>query len=216
MLFGPDTECEAKLCPGNHAWLKAAGLKELAAGLRQSDSSCLAEVGYHGLARQAALEALAASNDRDARMAGAYGLARAGDASGSQKLMDGLAKEFPTDTLLNSVWLPVARATNQIKANQAAQAVSTLEAAIPYELGGPPNGAIYWPMYVRGEAYLSLHDGAKAAAEYQKILDHGGIAPSMPLYTLARLGLGRAYAAQGDKVKAKAAYQDFFRGLERC
>jgi tetratricopeptide (TPR) repeat protein len=65
-------------------------------------------------------------------------------------------------------------------------------------------------MYVRGEAYLSLHDGAKAAAEYQKILDHGGIAPSMPLYTLARLGLGRAYAAQGDKVKAKQSYQDFF------
>jgi len=187
-----------------------SGLKELAAGLRQTDSSCLAEVGYTALARQAAVEALAASNDRDTRIAGTYGLARVGDASGSQKLMDGLAKEFPTDTLLNSVWLLVTRASNQIKANQAAQAVSTLEAAIPYELGGPPNGAVYWPMYVRGEAYLSLHDGAKAAAEYQKILDHGGIAPSMPLYTLARLGLGRAYAAQGDKVKAKAAYQDFF------
>jgi eukaryotic-like serine/threonine-protein kinase len=187
-----------------------SGLKELAAGLRQTDSSCLAEVGYTALARQTALEALAASNDRDTRIAGTYGLARVGDASGSQKLMDGLAKEFPADTLLNSVWLPVARASNQIKANQPAQAVSTLEAAIPYELGGPPNGAIYWPMYVRGEAYLGLHDGAKAVAEYQKILDHGGIAPSMPLYTLARLGLGRAYAAQGDKVKAKAAYQDFF------
>ena len=187
-----------------------SGLKELAAGLRQTDSSCLAEVGYTALARQAALEALAGSNDRDARVAGAYGLARVGDASGSQKLIDGLSKEFPTDTLVNSVWLPVARASNQIKANQAAQAVSNLEAAIPYELGGPPNGAVYWPMYVRGEAYLSLHDGAKAAAEYQKILDHGGIAPSMPLYTLARLGLGRAYAAQGDKVKAKQSYQDFF------
>jgi eukaryotic-like serine/threonine-protein kinase len=186
------------------------GLKELAAGLRQTDSSCLAEVGYTALARQSALEALAASNDRDTRIAGTYGLARIGDTAGSQKLMDELAKEFPTDTLLNSVWVPVARATNQIKANQAAQAVSTLEAAIPYELGGPPNGAVYWPMYVRGEAYLSLHDGGKAAAEYQKILDHGGIAPSMPLYALARLGLGRAYATQGDKVKAKAAYQDFF------
>jgi eukaryotic-like serine/threonine-protein kinase len=187
-----------------------SGLKELAAGLRQTDSSCLAEVGYKAPARQAASEALAGSNDRDTRVAGAYGLARVGDASGSQKLMDGLAKEFPTDTLVNSVWLPVARASNQIKANQAAQAVSTLEAAIPYELGGPPNGAVYWPMYVRGEAYLHLNDGAKAAAEYQKILDHGGIAPSRPLYTLARLGLGRAYATQGDKTKAKAAYQDFF------
>ena len=187
-----------------------SGLKELAAGLRQTDSSCLAEVGYTALARQTASEALAASNDRDTRVAAAYGLARVGDASGSQKLMDGLAKEFPTDTLLNSVWLPVSRASNQIRANQAAQAVSTLEVALPYELGGPPNGAIYWPMYVRGEAYLNLRDGAKAAAEYQKILDHGGIAPSMPLYTLARLGLARAYATQGDKAKARQAYQDFF------
>ena len=68
----------------------------------------------------------------------------------------------------------------------------------------------YWPMYVRGEAYLHLQDGAKAAAEYQKILDHRGIDPTSPLYTLARLGSGRAYALQGDKAKAKAAYQDFF------
>ena len=42
-------------------------------------------------------------------------------------------------------------------------------------------------MYVRGEAYLRLHNGAKAATEYQKILDHQGIATS-PLYSLARLG----------------------------
>ena len=129
--------------------------------------------------------------------------------------MDGLAKEFPTDTLVNSVWLPVARASNQIKANQAAQAVSTLEAAIPYELGGPPNGAVYWPMYVRGEAYLRLHDGAKAAAEYQKILDHRGIAPSMPLYTLARLGLGRAYATARGQGQGQSGLSGLLCGLER-
>ena len=65
-------------------------------------------------------------------------------------------------------------------------------------------------MYVRGEAYLRLRNGAKAATEYQKILDRRGVAPSSPLYSLARLGLGRAYALQGDSAKAKAAYQDFF------
>jgi len=57
---------------------------------------------------------------------------------------------------------------------------------------------------------LRLHNGARAATEYQKILDHRGIAPTNPLYSLARLGLGRAYALQEDKAKAKAAYQDFF------
>jgi len=52
--------------------------------------------------------------------------------------------------------------------------------------------------------------GDKAAAEYQKILDHRGIDPMSPLYSLARLGLGRAYAVEGDVAKAKTAYQDFF------
>ena len=59
------------------------------------------------------------------------------------------------------------------------------------------------------EAYLQAGDGTKAAAEYQKILDHRGIGPTDPLYGLARLGLGRAYALQGETAKARTAYQDF-------
>ena len=187
-----------------------AGLKELSAGIRLLDSACLAEVGNPALARQVALQALASSDDRDTRVAAADALARAGDTSRSQKLIEELAREFPTDTLQNSVWLPVAKASNQIRADQPGQAVDTLEAAAPYEFGAPPSGAVYWPMYVRGEAYLHLRNGEKAATEYQKILDHPGIAPNSPLYPLARLGLGRALALQGDKAKAKEAYQDFF------
>ncbi len=118
-----------------------------------------------------------------------------GDASRSQKLIEELAREFPTDTF---------------HANQAAQAVSSLEAATPYELGSPPGGASYWPMFVRGAACLHLGDGTKAVVEYQKILDRHGIDPTSPLYPLAWLGSGRAYALQGDRTKAKAAYQDFF------
>ena len=108
---------------------QTAGLKELSAGISLFDAACQAEIGNPSLARQVALQALASSNDRDARMNAADILARAGDTTGSQKLIDELAKEFPTDTMLNSVWLPVARATNQIKADQAAHAVTTLEAA---------------------------------------------------------------------------------------
>jgi len=187
-----------------------SGLKELSARIRLLDASCLAETGNPTLARQVATQALASSDDRDTRTEAAYILARAGDASRSQKLIQQLTKEFPTDTLQNSVWLPVARATNLITANQPGQAVDALEATAPYEFGSPPNGAVYWPMHVRGEAYLRLRNGAKAATEYQKILDHHGIAPNSPLYTLALLGLGRAYALQADSAKAKQAYQDFF------
>ena len=65
------------------------------------------------------------------------------------------------------------------------------------------------PVYVRGQAYLLLHQGSVAAAEFQKFLDHRGVVVNCPLGALARLGLARAYAMQGDAAKAKAAYQDF-------
>ncbi len=35
------------------------------------------------------------------------------------------------------------------------------------------------------------------------------MAPTSLLYSLARLGLARAYGLSGDKDKARAAYQDF-------
>ena len=59
-------------------------------------------------------------------------------------------------------------------------------------------------------AFLRAKRGAEAAAEFQKIVDHRGIAPTTPEHSLAKLGLGRAYAMTGDTAKARAAYQDFF------
>jgi eukaryotic-like serine/threonine-protein kinase len=64
-------------------------------------------------------------------------------------------------------------------------------------------------VFVRGEAYLSAHQGSEAAAEFQKILDHRGIVLNEPIGALAHLQIGRAYAMQGDAAKARAAYQDF-------
>jgi Tfp pilus assembly protein PilF len=62
---------------------------------------------------------------------------------------------------------------------------------------------------VRGEVYLATHQGAEAAAEFQKIIDHRGIVINEPIGALAHLQIGRAYAMQGDNVKARASYQDF-------
>jgi Tfp pilus assembly protein PilF len=69
-------------------------------------------------------------------------------------------------------------------------------------------GALY-PIYVRGEAYLAAKNGAQAATEFQKVLDHRGNVSSDPIGALAHLQLGRAYTLSGDKIKAKAAYRDF-------
>ena len=114
------------------------------------------------------------------------------------------------DTRLTQVNLPLARALLSLQRNQPAQAIAQTESAVPYELGGEPRGSGYDPNYVRGEAFLRAHDGEKARAEYQKILDHRGVASTNVLYSLAHLGLARAYVWQGDTAKAKAAYQDFF------
>ena len=54
-----------------------------------------------------------------------------------------------------------------------------------------------------------LGDGNRAAAEFQKFVDHRGLIGNFPLGALARLELGRAYALSGDKDKARSAYQDF-------
>ena len=56
---------------------------------------------------------------------------------------------------------------------------------------------------------MAAHQGAEAAAEFQKILDHRGIVGSDPIGALAHLQLGRAFALSGDKAKAKTAYHDF-------
>lgn len=54
-----------------------------------------------------------------------------------------------------------------------------------------------------------LHDGNRAATEFQKFIDHRGMVRNSPTGALARLSMTRAYALQGDTTKARAAYQNF-------
>ena len=94
-----------------------------------------------------------------------------------------------------------------------ARSIEILQTAAPYELGmlsgGATNSCLY-PVSVRAEAYLGAQQGATAATEFQKILDHRGLLWNCATGALAHLGLARAYVLQGDTPKARAAYQDFF------
>jgi eukaryotic-like serine/threonine-protein kinase len=189
---------------------QARGYKELVSTALLNEASCDAQTQFFPEARKQATAALAQSDTPDTRASAAEVFARAGDASRAQKLVDDLAKEFPSDTLLSQVSLPVVQALLSLQRNQPAEAIAQTESAVPYELGGEPRGSGYDPNYVRGDAFLRAHDGEKAGAEYQKIIDHRGVASTNVLYSLAHLGLGRAFALQGSTAKAKAAYQDFF------
>jgi hypothetical protein len=64
------------------------------------------------------------------------------------------------------------------------------------------------PLYVRGQAYLALHQGAQAA-EFQKIVDHRGIVISDPIGALAHLQFKQSVSDGGDQAKAKAVYVAF-------
>jgi len=124
----------------------------------------------------------------------------------AQILTDDLAKRFPEDTAVEFNYLPTLHAQLALNGNDTSKAIDALRAAAPYELGW--RGHLY-PVYEHGEVYLAAHQGSEAAAEFQKILDHSGIVFDDPIGALAHLQIGRAYAMQGDRAKAKAAYQDF-------
>jgi hypothetical protein len=89
---------------------------------------------------------------------------------------------------------PTLNAAIELNRGNSTQALVSLEAAAPYELGGPPRfqaGALY-PCYLRGQAYLVLHNGIPAATEFQKFVDHRGIVVNFVTGALAHLQLGRA------------------------
>ena len=82
---------------------------------------------------------------------------------------------------------------------------------MPYELGQTAEDVTFvlYPIYLRGEAYLAAKRGPEAIAEFQKILDHPGLAENEVIGAPAHLQIGRGYAISGDTAKAKAEYQDF-------
>ena len=185
-------------------------MKEFASITRGLEATLEAQLGYLSEARQHLSDALRLSQDRDTRSVSAVPLAMTGDIARAQKFNDDLAREYSTDVLLNYVRLPVNRAVIELQRNQPARAIEQLAVTAPYELGAGPGGANFFPLYFRGEAYLKARDGAKALVEYQKILDHRGIDPPSLFYSLARLGVARAYVLQNNSAQASTAYQDFF------
>jgi serine/threonine protein kinase/tetratricopeptide (TPR) repeat protein len=167
--------------------------------------------GFSDAARQEAAEALRVPGGRGRHGLAALALAQIGDAAKAQKLIDDLAHEFPNDTIVISGYLPMVRALNELQRNKPDEAIAALEPARKYEMGaGPGNPPGFWPAYIRGQAFLRLHDGAKAASEFQKILDHRGALATSELYPLAQLNLAHALSLQGDSTKSRTAYQDFF------
>jgi tetratricopeptide (TPR) repeat protein len=191
-----------------------SGQRERAALYETGAALWEAFFGNAPAARQSATAALELSKNREVEYGATFALALAGDSVRSQTLADDMERLFPEDTSVRFSYVPAVRALVALNHGELSKAIELLQVTGPYDLGVPRStfhgffGALY-PAYVRGLAYLAAHQGAEAATEFQKILDHRGIVVSDPIGALARLQLGRALTLSGDKIKAKAAYLDF-------
>jgi len=189
---------------------KRRGMEELASGIAATEASRDAAYGYAGSARRAVEDALRGTKDMNTRALAARALAQIGETARAQKLADELAAEFPSDTLLNTVHIPIVRALVHLQRNAPAEAVRVLEPGRKFENGVGPASANLWPAYLRGLAFLKMNQGPEAAAEFQKIVDHRGAASIGVVYPLAQLSLARAHGLAGDKAQARTAYQNLF------
>lgn len=189
------------------AWTRA-NAQEAVADLTAVSALDEALFGNLTEARTAALEALKLkreSTDWDTEGTAAFSLALAGDTTQAERLVTDLNRRLPDGTFMQFVYLPAIQAAVVLHEGRPQEAIEILRVVSPYEL--TPDGI--FSAYLRGEAYLSAHQGAEAAGEFQKIVDHPGLVVMQPIGPLAHLGLGRAYVMQGDTAKGRAAYADF-------
>jgi len=194
-----------ELCQQAVDLAQSHNLKEAAARYLAMEAWWEAMVGNSSQAGLECKQALALSRAVWIQGAVADTLARVGNLAEARGAADALGKRFPSSTSVQNTSVPKILALIEMRRGNPPRAVELLQVALPYELG---ETASLGPAYIRGEAYLQMHDGQKAADEFQKIVDHRGVDPFD--FALANLSLARAYALQKDVAKARAKYQDFF------
>jgi tetratricopeptide (TPR) repeat protein len=174
-------------------------------------------------ARQAASQALKlAPTSQGVGVEAALAFAMAGDSARAETMAQELAKRFPLDTQVQSLWLPAIRGQLALNKKNPAAALTALQAADSVELGQitfVANMFCLYPTYVRGESYLAAGQGKAAAYEFQKVVNHSGIVWNCWTGAIAKLGVARANALQAKtlqgadadaaRVRALGAYKDF-------
>jgi DNA-binding winged helix-turn-helix (wHTH) protein/tetratricopeptide (TPR) repeat protein len=160
-------------------------------------------LGDYAFARKLCRQAGEAGNDSALGLwTCATALGDAGDVTQAEALAAKLDRLFPEDTSQQEVLLPIVRSIIERKRGNTAKAVDLLAPVTQY-----PNGAV---SYHRAQAYLAAGEHAKAATDFEKVIDHRGW-PEWELFApLSQLGLARAYVMQGDRENSRKAYDDFF------
>lgn len=145
-----------------------------------------------------------ASDSPDRKAYAALVLARAGDMSRSEVLIDELKRHGGLGKLLDDTVLVSANAALDLDRRNPAAAIEQLRPALPYDLATSNDGT---STYYRGLAYLELKQGKEAAAQFEKLLDNRGACGFY--WPLAHLGLARAYALTEDTDRSLVEYRAF-------
>ena len=190
----------------SHEDMRRQGLPEDAAFSTAWNALSEADFGNYREARSIANEVVRVGHGIDARETAAEALALAGNTLKAKQLADELQGRFPQHTVLNHASLPTILATIELQRGNTERAIEMLQEAVPYDFSEFSSLAA---VHIRGLAYLRAGKGSEAAVEFQKILDHRGIAVFSPRHPLACLGLARSHALMGDRTRSRHDYEEF-------
>jgi len=163
-----------------------------------------ATFGKFDRAAERAAAAMETATNRDSMPIAAIAFALAGAAEEAELLIYEMSQQFPVNTYIRSVWIPLAEAALALHDENPQAMLDALEKPAPYERSN------LIVLYLRGQALLKLDRPNEAWTEFKKISDLTGVNPTDPVHTLAPLGLARAFAGMGDIDSSRQEYENFF------
>lgn len=181
-----------------------AHLPELAANAVNAQATWEAAYGQRAAAIEHANAALRIAQSLNVSNTAAVVLAIAGQDRKALEVLAPFLKKYPDNVFLHELSFPGLQALTELNHGNADKAIELLKSAAPYD------GTDLGIHYLRGTAYLRKGRVADAIQEYEKVLSLKRARPfgPDPAMLMSQVGLARAYAAQGDKSKARTAYQD--------
>src|SRR5579862_4436241 len=147
--------------------------------------------------------ALAISQSPNVQGCVAKAYAMIGNDSVALRLVDDLSHKRPQDKWFQAMYLPEIRARIELNHGNAAKAAEVLKSAQSYDKGEAEVVAL------RGQALLQNNQPREAEREFQAAMNMKNQGWQYPSCWISQLYLARAYAMEGDKAKARTAYQDF-------
>ncbi|MGA8506781.1 MAG: protein kinase [Candidatus Sulfotelmatobacter sp.] len=167
------------------------GNKELAASYLVQAALRESEVGEFPRAQKYISQAQKLSHGQDVATLTAVVLAQVGSVNQAEALCNELEKHWPEGTIVQKYWLPAIRAEIDLRQARPSKAIDDLGVVTALEFANPGSTAVptLYPAYVRGQAYLAMGDGPRAATEFRKLTDRPGLVLNYPLGALAARGV---------------------------